>query len=149
MTPGAAEAAAPRRLDSQPVPRLHTERHLGRDAPRAATPREDVATRRPRFTAGESIRRDAAALAEERHLGRREELDLAYDPVAPAVAPAAPRAAPHRLAPDAQRVVGLEDLDGRRHRVGHVRVNGRRARSPGSRAGSARDRLVARVRAPG
>src|SRR5438093_10921875 len=84
-TPGAAEAAAPGRLDSQPVPRFHAERHLGRDAPRAATPREDVATRRPRFTAGESIRREAAALSEERHHGRRTVLDLPYAPDYPPV----------------------------------------------------------------
>src|SRR5206468_5391861 len=143
-TPGAAEAATPRRLDAEAVARFGGERRLGGDAACSPILYDPVASRGARSAAGEPVGRYPSPLGEERHLRRHEELDLAHHAVAAPVASAAARPAPHGIAPDPQRIVRLEGLDRRVHGVRHVGVHGGEARPVRAGAGPARERLVVR-----
>src|SRR5439155_26159768 len=96
-------------------------RREGRSAPVAHTP---VAPDGARTSAREAVRANAPSLREEGDLGRRDELDLSDHALPARVTARAARSPPHRIAPYTERIVRLERLDRRVHRVRHVGVHG-------------------------
>src|SRR5215216_731023 len=115
---GSPKATTSRRLDPQPLTGPQATARLRRQRLAVEQVAARGAVRSPRAAA----RRVPPALGEqrERHLGAC--LELAHDAVAAAVATRAARAAPHRVARDAQRELELERLDGRVERVRHSDV---------------------------
>jgi hypothetical protein len=82
-TPGGSEPPAARRLDADPISRPHSQRRLSREPATSAAVHEPVAASCARTAARQPVRRDAASLAEQRHLGIRQELDLRITPAPP------------------------------------------------------------------
>src|SRR5690606_35594601 len=100
-----APATAARRTDAQHVARLHVEaglagQHFLVAICAAVSATQAVLARLPRLAPGEAVGRALPPLGEDRHAGRCEELDLAHQPVAPAIAPPSAGAAPQRIAPE-------------------------------------------------
>src|SRR5690606_9257452 len=131
-----APAATARRADAQHIARLHVEAGLAGQhflvaicaAIRAAvSAAQAVLARLARPAPGEAVGRALPPLGEDRHAGGCEELDLAHQPVAPAVAPPPTGAAPQRIAPDPHRQLVLQRLNRGVERVAHVAVDTARA----------------------
>src|SRR5205814_9983759 len=100
----------------------------------------------PGLAAGEAPRLEAAAFGDDAAAYVGQKLDLPDAPVAAAEFARAARAATKRVAPDAHRIRGLEGLDGRVERVGHVRVDAAQSVCGGPRAHAPGNRLVVRER---
>jgi hypothetical protein len=99
-------------------------------------------------TAGGAGGGERAALGQQRELGRSEEFELADQPVAARVAPAASGTRPHGVAEDPDRQLRFERLDRCVQRVGHVRMHSRSAAMRRAAPGAAGQRLVVGELAP-
>src|SRR3954451_3583478 len=111
MNPTASRAmpATSRCLDPQPLAGPQATGRLGGELLAV----EQVAPPLARLPAVRARRSVPPALREQREVHRRQRLQLADDPVAPAEAPRAARAAADRVGDHAQRELELERLDGR------------------------------------
>src|SRR5439155_2637354 len=94
------------------------------------------------FAAGKAPGREAAAVGDDAAAYVGQKLELPDDPVAAVEFARAARAATKRVATDAHRIRGLEGLDGRVERVGHVRVDAAQSVRGGPRAHTPGNRLV-------
>src|SRR5208282_1344204 len=105
---------------------------------------QNVYPGRARTSAGESVWRDRPPFGEQAYVRIGQALEFTNQSVAATRAATAAGAAPDSILGDPHRVVGLERLDRRVERVGHVSVDAGRAGPAACGTRAAGDRFVVR-----